>query len=230
VSSACGLRRPKTAVRRDGRFEWITESGVGVVLRTGIRAGMFGERKSSAWWVTNDGGRNWAETPTLSPFREPIGAGRFPFMYGSRDVVRITPSPPTQRITDRHPPRLRSERLLRTAQGNLAGATLVAGGVLVAYHAQAGDQSLARSRVVRWSVRDSARSSNRALPGGSQVGPCVFGEQGKLQVSVEWPTIVLTACERMAVAGSTGLARRWPQLAVGRLARPSGDIREHWPK
>jgi hypothetical protein len=133
----CVTQDLRIEATEDGGATWRTirrDDGISVrqVLRTGVKTGIFVEGNSfdTVWWVTNDGGRNWAATRTLSEYRTPIGSGSFLFMYSSSDLVRVKPWPPPGLVRDGRPLRLRNERLLRTAQGQLAGAALVPGGVL----------------------------------------------------------------------------------------------------
>ena len=194
----------------DGGATWRTirrDDGISVrqVLRTGVTTGLFVEGNSfdTVWWVTNDGGRNWAATRALSPSRTPIGSGSFLFMYSSTDIVRVTPWPPRGTVADGRPPRLRNQRLLRTAQGNLAGAALVPGGVLIAYTAKRSPSNEPRARVVRYGRGGAAAVLDRRLPGGEPLGPCLITDAGQF-LGVHWPILTIPACQ-----GANTTAGRW---------------------
>jgi hypothetical protein len=201
----------------DGGATWRTirrDDGISVsaVLRTGVRSGLFVESNSFdvVWWVTNDGGRNWASSRALSPYRQPIGSGSFLFMVGSSDVVRVTPWPPPGAVVDGRPPRFRNQRLLRTAQGLVAGAELVPGGVFVVYYAKRSDGIEPRARVVRYR-RDGSTVVDRRLPSGEPLRPCLLPARGQL-LGVEWPVLTIPACREDA--GAT--AGRWVSRNGGR--------------
>jgi len=208
-----GLRIEAT---EDGGATWRTirrEDGISVdaVLRTGVRTGLFVEGNSfdTVWWLTNDDGRHWASTQALSAYRTPIGSGTFLFMYSSSDIVRVTPWPPAGAVTDGRPPRLRNQRLLRTAQGNLVGAALVPGGVLMAYYAKRSASNEPRARVVRYGRGGAAVVVDRRLPASEPLGPCVIPDTGR-PLGVHWPILTIPACRGTSTTG------RWVSANGGR--------------
>lgn len=205
----------------DGGATWRTirrDDGITVkqILRTGVQTGLFVEGNSfdTVWWLTNDGGRNWASTRALSPYRRPIGSGSFLFMYSSSDLVRVTPWPPRGSVRDGRPPRLQNQRLLRTAQGKLAGAALVPGGVFAVYYARrVSDNNEPRARVVRYRRDGTTVVVDRRLPASEPLGPCLLAEKGQL-LGVDWPTLTIPACGASAMP-----AGRWVSTTGGRYWR-----------
>lgn len=201
------------------------DSQVGTVLRTGVASGVYEDSFDDRMYWTNDGGRHWSYSPRIG---QPLtGSGRFLFWWQGRWVYRVRPWPAPYRCTvylrsvrcgyrDRRG-RIREGTLTATKvasvpEGNL-DASVIPGGVVAATVAlSAGIRPYAV--VARWIGRGSQpKVISRELPHPSDrtLSAC----RAPL---VDWPTIVVPACE---FGGRKGVGL-WSTDDGGKVWRFSG--------
>lgn len=195
------------------------------VLRTGLRAGLYGSAVTDKVFWTNDGGEHWSYTRSVGGAT--VGEGPLLVWWRFRNLYRVTPWPVPGRCVN--PPsttscRVRRSGRLTTARlaavpiagvpdGYFAYGALVPGGV-VASTAAPSHTDHPRVVVARWLHGLAARPTVwvRLLPEPPDLN--LSPVQGVL---VDWPALTIFA--QHIGEGTTRLVGRWESIDGGRTWR-----------